>query len=104
MPPSEVLDRFTEQEMIRLLAYQNLYGPITGERFDLLFARLGMDVAAPHMKKGKKPRLRDHLLQWSRRSSSRKSPEQLLSTVRGLQRRFDRASTDRRRVLRSRGE
>ncbi len=47
MTPAEVLERFTEDELIRLVAYQNLYGPAGPTRFDVLFARLGMDVAAP---------------------------------------------------------
>lgn len=83
------MERFTNEEMIHLVAYQNLYGPITPERFDLLFARLGMDVAAPHMKKGKKPKLKDHLLRWSRNSTPRKTPRQLLAAVKGIQSRYE---------------
>ncbi|WP_228995323.1 hypothetical protein, partial [Streptomyces sp. DH8] len=60
------MSRFSEEEIIRLLAYQNLYGPAGVRRLDSLFARLGMDVAAPHMKKGRLPKLKDHLIQWSR--------------------------------------
>lgn len=86
MPPSEVLVRFSHEEMIRLLAYQNLYGPITPHRLDILAARLGMDVAAPHMKKGKQPKLRDHLVEWSR---PRRTGRELLNMVRSLQAGFE---------------
>lgn len=89
MTPGEVLERFAEEEIIRLMAYQNLYGPVTPQRFDLLFARLGMDVAAPHMKKGKRPRLKDHLLQWSRNAKHRKTGREMLAAVMGIQRGFE---------------
>ncbi|THA78416.1 hypothetical protein E6R60_05905 [Streptomyces sp. A0642] len=89
MTPAEVLDRFAEEEMIRLLAYQNLYGPAGPQRFDALFARLGMDVAAPHMKKGKRPKFKDHLIQWSRNARPRKSGRELLAAVKGIQAAYD---------------
>lgn len=92
MTPSEVLDRFAEDEMIRLLAYQNLYGPVGPRRLDLLFARLGMDVAAPHMKKGKLPKLKDHLIEWSR---PRKTGRELLGAIRGIQAGFENRDTRR---------
>lgn len=94
MTPAEVLDRFREIELIRLVAYQNLYGPITGERLDIVAARLGMDIAAPHMKKNRRPKLRDHLIVWNRRAKARKTPTQMLAAVRGWQRHFEH--TDRR--------
>lgn len=77
------------------MAYQNLYGPITPQRFDVLFARLGMDVAAPHMKKGKKPKLKDHLLQWSRNARPRKTGRELLAAVMGIQRGYEQRDTTR---------
>ncbi|PJN31302.1 hypothetical protein CG717_16170 [Streptomyces sp. CB02613] len=92
MTPAEVLDRFTTEEMIRVLAYQNLYGPVGPRRLDILAARLGMDVAAPHMKKGRLPRLKDHLIQWSR---PRKTGRELLEMVKGLQAGFEQQK-DRR--------
>uniref|UniRef100_UPI001E4E9922 hypothetical protein n=1 Tax=Streptomyces sp. DH8 TaxID=2857008 RepID=UPI001E4E9922 len=55
-------------------------------RLDSLFARLGMDVAAPHMKKGRLPKLKDHLIQWSR---PRKTGHELLTSVRSIQAGFD---------------
>ena len=87
--------RFTEEQMIHLVAYQNLYGPLGPRRFDVLFARLGMDVAAPHMKKGKKPRLKDHIVEWSRAAKPRKTGRELLAAVKGLQARFDKPDTRR---------
>ncbi|MFI2367307.1 hypothetical protein [Streptomyces sp. NPDC018833] len=90
------MDRFTEEQMIHLVAYQNLYGPIGPRRFDVLFARLGMDVAAPHMKKGKKPRLKDHIVEWSRSARPRKTGHELLAAVKGLQARFDKQPDTRR--------
>ncbi|MEU2799059.1 hypothetical protein [Streptomyces sp. NPDC007117] len=92
MTPAEVLDRFTSEEMIRVLAYQNLYGPVGPRRLDILAARLGMDVAAPHMKKGRLPKLKDHLIQWSR---PRKTGRELLEMVKGLQAGFEQQK-DRR--------
>jgi hypothetical protein len=89
MTPAEVVDRFTDLEMIRLVAYQNLYGPLGPQRLDLVAARLGMDVAAPHMKKGKKPKLKDHLIQWSRKVKQ-KTGRQLLDMVKGIQSEYDR--------------
>jgi hypothetical protein len=88
--------RFTEEQMIYLVAYQNLHGPIGPRRFDVLFARLGMDVAAPHMKKGKKPRLKDHIVEWSRAARPRKTGRELLAAVKGLQARFDKQPDTRR--------
>ena len=90
MTPAEVLVRFTEEEMIRVMAHQNLYGPAGPRRFDVLFARLAMDVAAPHMKKGKKPRFKDHLIEWSRGARPRKSGRELLSAIRGIQSGFEK--------------
>ncbi|TQE35477.1 phage tail assembly protein T [Streptomyces ipomoeae] len=99
--------RFTEEQMIHLVAYQNLYGPITPDRLDIVIARLGMDVTAPHMKKGKRPRLRDHLIQWSRQSRPQRSGRELLATIRGIQARYDRqeaAGQQRRPRRRNRHE
>ncbi|MBH0241915.1 hypothetical protein [Streptomyces sp. CFMR 7] len=76
------MERFSEEEIIRLLAHQNLYGPPGLSRMDTLFARLGMDVAAPHMKKGREPLFKDHLIQWSK---PRKTGHELLDAVRGIQ-------------------
>lgn len=81
--------------MIRLIAYQNLYGPIGPSRLDVVAARLGMDVAAPHMKKGQRPKLKDHLVQWSRNARPRKTGRELLAAVRGIQAGFDRRSERR---------
>lgn len=61
---------------------------------DVVAARLGMDVAAPHMKKGQRPKLKDHIVQWSRAARPRRSGRELLAAVRGIQAGFDRA--DRR--------
>lgn len=90
MTPDEVLERFREEEMIRMVAYQNLYGPVGPERWDYLFARLGMDVSAPHMRRGQRPKLKDHLIEWSRRAKRRKTPQEILSIVRDLQGQFER--------------
>ena len=98
MTPAEVLVRFDEEEIIRLVAYQNLYGPAGPQRFDALFARLAMDVAGPHMKKGKKPKFKDHLIEWSRKARPRKSGRELLSAIRGIQAGYDKADTRERRT------
>ncbi|MBQ0969224.1 hypothetical protein NC239_26575 [Streptomyces sp. G3] len=79
--------------MARVVAYQNLYGPLTPVRMDLLMARLGMDVVAPHMKRGHKADLKDHLVTWDRRTRHQKTPEELLATIRGIQEGFDRGDS-----------
>lgn len=89
MTPGEVLERFTDAEIIGMVAYQNLYGPVTPNRLDIVAARLGMDISAPHMKKGKRPKLKDHLIQWSRKVK-RKTGRQLLSMIKGIQSEYDR--------------
>ncbi|MFJ4687051.1 hypothetical protein [Streptomyces sp. NPDC088789] len=86
---------FTEEQMVHLVAYQNLYGPITPARLDLVAARLGMDIAAPHMKKGRQPRMRDHLIVWSRSARPHRTGRELLAAVRGIQAVYDRQSTRR---------
>ncbi|WP_405930316.1 hypothetical protein [Streptomyces sp. NBC_00827] len=100
------MERLTEEQMIYLVAYQNLYGPITPNRLDIVAARLGMDVAAPHMKRGKRPRLRDHLVVWNRSARPARSGRDLLAAVQGIQATYDRQErTDagrRRRGRRSR--
>lgn len=90
MTPTEVLERFTDDELARFLAYQNLYGPIGPERQDLVAARLGMDVAAGYMKKGKRPKLKDHLIQWSKKAK-RKTGRQILNIIKGIQSEYDRS-------------
>ncbi|MEU9654189.1 hypothetical protein AB0E00_35575 [Streptomyces sp. NPDC048110] len=94
------MDRFTEEQIIDLVAYQNLYGPITPRRMDLLLARLAMDLISPHMKKGKRSALRDHLMTWSRADRVSRSGREMLGIVQGLQRQFDR--DDERRGRRGR--
>jgi hypothetical protein len=54
-----------------------------------------MDVAAPHMKKGKKPKLKDHLIQWSRNAKPRKTGRELLAAVMGIQRHYEQRDTAR---------
>lgn len=71
-----------------MIAYQNLYGPITPARMDLVAARLGMDIAAPHMRKGSSPKMKDHLIVWSR-SATRKTAHQILETIKSLQAGFE---------------
>jgi hypothetical protein len=61
--------------MLHLVAYQNLYGLITPQRLDMVMARLGMDIAAPHMKKGRSPKFKDHLIVWSRSTTQRTGRE-----------------------------
>lgn len=75
--------------MIRMVAYQNLYGPITPQRLDLVAARLGMDIAAPNMKKGHRPKLKDHLIRWSRKVA-RKTGRQILDMIKGIQAEYDK--------------
>ncbi|ELP61800.1 hypothetical protein PV735_11405 [Streptomyces turgidiscabies] len=83
------MDRFTEEQMVYLVAYQNLYGLITPRRLDMVLARLGMDVVSPHLKKGARPRLRDHLMTWSRADRPRRTGREMLGIVQGIQAQFD---------------
>lgn len=89
MPPHEVMERFTDGEMAHLVAYENAYGQLGPERWDTLFARLGMDVAAPNMKKGHKPKFEDHVIQWGGKKRARQSPEEMLQAARKAQVAFD---------------
>ncbi len=89
MPPDEVMDRFTEEQILHLVAWQNLYGPITPRRMDIALARLGMDVVAPHMKRGRQPKLRDHLMAWSQADRPRRTGREILAIVKGIQAQFD---------------
>jgi hypothetical protein len=98
------MDRFTEEQMIHLVAYQNLYGPITPKRLDIILARLGMDVVSPHMKRGKQPRLRDHLMVWSRADRPRRSGREILGIVQGIQRQFERDDARRTGHMGRRGK
>lgn len=106
MPPAEVLARFSDDEIVHLVAWQNLYGPITPRRFDVLLARLGMDVVTPHLKKGARPRLRDHLMLWSPADRPSRSGREILGIVQGFQQQFeqdDEQRTRRRRRRRKEG-
>ncbi|MFG2307671.1 hypothetical protein ACGFS9_03110 [Streptomyces sp. NPDC048566] len=89
IPPGEVLDRFTDDEIVHLVAYQSLYGPITPRRLDIVLARHAMDVMVPHLKKGRRPRLRDHLMTWSRADRPARTGREILGIVRDLQRHFE---------------
>lgn len=93
------MDRFTEEQMVHLVGYQNLYGVITPRRMDIVLARLGMDVVSPHLKKGARPRLRDHLVTWSRADRPSRSGREILGIVKGIQAQFDQNDdTDRTRL------
>ncbi|WP_327162865.1 hypothetical protein [Streptomyces zaomyceticus] len=41
-------------------------------------------MAAPHMRKGARPKLSDHLVQWSRNARPRKTGRELLAAVKGI--------------------
>lgn len=87
------MGQFTDEDLVHLVAYQNLYGPITPRRLDIALARLGMDVVAPHMKRGRQPRLRDHLMQWSRADRRSRSGREILGIVKGIQAAYDQDDT-----------
>lgn len=84
-----------------MIAYQNLYGPITPARMDLVAARLGMDIAAPHMRRGSSPKMKDHLIVWSR-NAQRKTAHQILETIKSLQAGFE-ADAAKREERKTRG-
>lgn len=94
MTPSDVLERFKEAELVRMIAYQNLYGPVTPYRLDVLFARLGMDVLSPHLKRGKRTRLEDHQVMWSGNRSTQ-TPEEMLATAKQITARIKQRSQRR---------
>ncbi|MGW2044634.1 hypothetical protein ACWCPF_05555 [Streptomyces sp. NPDC001858] len=81
--------RFSDEQIVHLVAWQNLYGPVTPRRWDVLLARLGMDVTAPHMKRGARPRLRDHLMVWSRADRPARTGREILGIVQGLQAQYE---------------
>lgn len=100
MAPGEVMERFTDDEIVHLVAYQNLYGPITPRRMDMLLARLAMDLISPHLRKGKRSRLRDHLMQWSRADRPRRTGREILGIVQGIQKQFDQDDEQRAQRIR----
>ncbi len=86
--------------MVHLVAYQNLYGPITPDRIDVVAARLGMDIAAPHMRKGRRPKLRDHLMVWSRAARPRRTGRELRAVLQQMEAAYaaaDKSGQSRRR-------
>lgn len=98
------MERFTNEEMIRLVAYQNLYGPITPERLDLVIARLGQDVVSPYMGRGRRSKLKDHLIVWSRNAKPLRSGRDLLAAVQGIQAKYEEQDKNQaRRARRRRG-
>lgn len=98
MPPSEVLERFSETELVHLVAYENRYGQLGPERLDTLFGRLGMDVVAPHMGKGKKPKFEDHVVSWGRKAKAVLNPAELLAKAKQIQGTFERRGRDEQRA------
>jgi hypothetical protein len=89
MPPDEVMERFSEEDMIRMVAYGKLYGPPGPERLDILFARLGMDVIAPHLKKGKSTKLEDHKVMWGQKKQTQ-TPQDILAAAQNITAQFKR--------------
>ncbi|MDA2805700.1 phage tail assembly protein T [Nocardiopsis suaedae] len=103
IPPSEVLERFTDPDLAHLVAYEKLYGQLGPERFDTLFARLGMDTVAPHMKKGTTPKFEDHVVKWGGKRRRKQSPEEMLQAARRAQVAFEAShrAAQRRREQRA---
>ncbi|PWG08782.1 hypothetical protein DF268_36035 [Streptomyces sp. V2] len=91
LSPDQVMEQFREEHLVHLVAYQNLYGPITPQRLDIVAARLGMDVAAPHMKKGRRPRLKDHLMVWSRAARPRRTGRELRAVLEQMRAHYEGA-------------
>ncbi len=92
--------RFSDEQFVHLVAYQNLYGPITPRRLDIVLARLGMDLIKPHLKRGRSTMLRDHLMTWSHADRPRQTGREMLAIVKDLQRQFDRADEQRAERIR----
>lgn len=97
--PGEVMERFTDDEIVHLVAYQNLYGPITPRRLDIVLARHAMDVISPHLKRGRASRLRDHLMTWSTADRPSRTGREMLGIVQGLQQKFEQADARRKRRM-----
>ncbi|WP_432193815.1 hypothetical protein [Streptomyces sp. bgisy027] len=98
--PGEVMQRFTDDEIVHLVAYQNLYGPITPRRLDVLLARHAMDVLSPHLKRGRRTLLRDHLMLWSHADRPRQSGREMLAIVKDWQRQYDQDDEQRAQRIR----
>ncbi|MBD0838780.1 hypothetical protein [Streptomyces sp. TRM68416] len=92
--------RFSDEQIVHLVAYQNLYGPITPRRTDVLLARLGMDLIKPHLRKGRHTVLRDHLMTWSHADRPRQSGREMLAIVKDLQRQYDQDDQQRAQRIR----
>ncbi|WP_156722676.1 phage tail assembly protein T [Streptomyces apocyni] len=84
-----MLEKFSDEQIVHLVAYQNLYGPITPKRLDMLLARLAMDLISPHLKRGRRSKLRDHLMVWSQADRPRQSGRDHLGIVQQMQRQFE---------------
>ena len=103
MPPDAVMDGFSDEQLVHLVAWQNLYGPITPRRMDIVLARLGMDVVTPHLKRGARPKLRDHLMVWSRADRPSRSGRDILGIVQSIQAEYDRDDAQQARGRRRMG-
>jgi len=94
------MERFTDEEIVHLVAYQNLYGPITPRRLDVVLARLGMDLIKPHLRRGRNTLLRDHLMTWSHADRPRQTGREMLALVKDLQQQYDHDDEQRAERIR----
>lgn len=83
MPVAELLARTSSAELTEWMAYEQIAGPLGGERDDILMAVLAAVIAnAGRGKKGRRARPKDFLPTWDR--GQRMSWEDMLAAVRQI--------------------
>lgn len=88
MTVGELLARAHSRELGEWKAYEKEYGPLGSERGDYQAALIAYMIAAVNTgKKGRKPRLSDFLLRWSKR---RQTADEQLALFQGLAARQER--------------
>lgn len=96
MPVEEMLRRTSSAELTEWAAYEQLNGPLGGQRMDVLFAQLCAVVAnAQRDKKQKKAKPKDFLPQWDHGRGAPQSWQQHKSIAKALNAAFGGAENGR---------
>lgn len=84
MPVGEMLRRMSSAELTRWMAYEQMTGPLGGQRDDQLVALLAAVIANANRAKGRKAKPKDFLPQWDR--DKEMSWEEQLAAIRDVNR------------------
>lgn len=83
MTVSDLESRLSSAELTEWMAYENMSGPLGRRRQDIQSATIAATIAnANRGKGGRKFKLSDFLIPYG--TSERKSPEQMLATIKSL--------------------